>query len=310
MSEPKPISFLFFGKMPPPIGGVTISIKNLKIGLENFGHFVKIISFSDLLKIKRFDIGHIHSSRRYKVILSILLSKILCKKTIVTKHGANFHPQKNLMDRVILKISDGFIALNEQVFQRCTNNKNSIKLPPIFKEGIEKKEGIDSNYFPKEKGYHYLLLYASKKEYINHQEVYGVHFTLQAIKNLPKNIKLILLDPTSEYKNDLKDYNRNNIIYLNRYVDFKSLVSQIDIYIRPTTSDGNSLATLEALEEGTAVIASDIVERALGVICYKAGNERDFIDKINYTLKGKQENKKFELQSITLYTDFCNKILS
>lgn len=310
MSKSQKISFLFFGKMPPPIGGVTISIKNLRIALKNKKHTTQIISFSDLLRVKKFNIGHVHYSKKYKVVLGILLGKILCKKIIVTKHGANFHPQKNFMDKIILNMSDGLIVLNNEVFQRCKEKGNCIKLPPIFKEGIEKIKKTNENYFSKEEGYHYILLYASRKEYINNKEVYGVTFTLQAMKHLSKNIKLILLDPSEEYKNDLKNYNRENIIYINKYIDFNNLVSQVDIYIRPTSSDGNSVATLEALSHGTNVIASDIVERTSGVLCYKADNENDFITKIKYMLQNKKQNNNFKLQSIDMYIDFCNKVLN
>jgi glycosyltransferase involved in cell wall biosynthesis len=296
--------------MPPPIGGVTISIKNLKIALEELKHSVKILSLSDFIKIKRFDIGHIHFSKRYKVIISILFSKILCKKTIVTKHGANFHPKKNLIDKIILNMSNGFITLNNEVFQRCKRKEHCIKLPPIFKEGIEKREKSNKKYFIKDRAYKYILLYASNKAYINQKEVYGVNFTLESMKYLSKNVKLIILDPSGEYKDDIKSYKKENIVYINKYVDFNILVSQVDIYLRPTTSDGNSVATLEALSLNIPVVASDIVERASGILCYKAGDKKDFISKIDYILKNKKQINSFQLQSIDIYIEFCNNILT
>jgi glycosyltransferase involved in cell wall biosynthesis len=234
----------------------------------------------------------------------------LCKKTLVTKHGANFYPQNSLLDKLILNLCDGIIVLNKEVLKRCQFKKNCIKLPPIFYEGVERKKEDKREYFCKENGFFYLLLYASRKAYINNQEVYGVTFVLELLESFPNNIKVILLDPSSEYEFDVKNYETENLIYLNRYVNFKNLVSQVDVYLRPTSSDGNSVATLEALSHGIPVVASDIVERDLGVVCYQTGNKKEFIEQIKHVLQNKKKSNDFKLESISHYIKFCNKVMS
>ncbi len=305
------LKFLIFGKIPPPIGGVTISIQNLRTALKSKGFFSELISKSNLLEFKKFDIGHIHYSKQWKVLAGILLSKLLCKKTIVTKHGAGFYPKKLLLDRLILSWSDGMILLNQEVYERCLHKKQIIKLAPIFKEGvIEKNSDSTPSYFKKNDNFKYILLYAVGKTYINNQEVYGVHFILNLLSKLDKNIQLIFLDPSGEYQEDIAKYTLPNIIYLNNYVDFNALVRQVNLYIRPTTSDGNSVATLESLANGTAVLASDIVERNEHVVTYKTYDQEDFIRKLNQLMKHEPKDHTFTLHSIDDYIDFCNTILN
>ena len=131
----KKLKFLIFGTTPPPKGGVSISILNLIKALKSQNIEVELISISNIFKFKQFDIAHIHYSKRWKVLLAIIIGKTLAKKCIITKHGAEFYPQKVIWDKTILTLCDGMIALNSEVYKRCINKKYIIKLPPIFKEG-------------------------------------------------------------------------------------------------------------------------------------------------------------------------------
>jgi len=303
------ISFLLFGKIPPPIGGVTISIQNLRVSLDTIGLENCLINKSHLLSFKKYDIGHIHYSKKWKVIVAILLSHVLCKKTIVTKHGAEFYPSSKILDKIILMLTDGMIVLNKEVYKRCIEKKNLIKLPPIFKEGIVGKKSSKNQYFKRKAGYKYLLVYASGKVYIDGNEVYGISFSLEAVKKLSVKTILIVLDPKGEYENEVKEVT-SSIIYLNEYIDFNSLVSNVDLYLRPTSSDGSSIAVLEALSHGIPVLASDVVERGENIEIYKHENKEEFIEKIEYLLNNKLSNSSVELPSIKSYVEFCLKTLN
>ncbi|UCG57957.1 MAG: glycosyltransferase [Phycisphaerales bacterium] len=52
-------------------------------------------------------------------------------------------------------------------------------------------------------------------------------------------------------------------------VDFAALMTQCDIVLRPTSSDGDALTVREALYFGIPVIASDAVERPEGTITFE-----------------------------------------
>ena len=309
MSKEK-LKFLIFGTPPPPSGGVSISVKNLITALESINIHVELLSKSNLFQFQKFDIGHIHYSKKWKVLVAILLSKLWAKKTIVTKHGAEFYPKNIIWDRLILNLSDGIIVLNDEVYNRCSEKKHLIKLPPIFKEGVIRIQKKNKNYFIKEKEFKYLLIYASGKVFIDNKEVYGLQFVLDLLNELNQNIKVIFLDPSGEYKEDIELSNSSKIIYIDEHINFSTLVSNIDLYIRPTTSDGNSVATLEALSVGTPVLASDIVERDDNSITYKTHDKKEFIEKVHTLLSQTHENNSFELKSIQEYINFSLKILN
>jgi len=58
--------------------------------------------------------------------------------------------------------------------------------------------------------------------------------------------------------------------------EFWPLLNNIDIFVRPTLSDGDSVSVREALHFNVPVIASDVVERPRGVYCFKQGDRDDF----------------------------------
>lgn len=57
--------------------------------------------------------------------------------------------------------------------------------------------------------------------------------------------------------------------------NIRTLWHETDVYIRPTSTDGDSVAVREVLDEGVAVIASDVCERPDGVITYKYEDDEE-----------------------------------
>jgi len=58
-----------------------------------------------------------------------------------------------------------------------------------------------------------------------------------------------------------------------------------DIYLRPTTTDGDAVSVREALSLGTPVVASDAAERPEGCQIFPSQNAAAFAEAINETLK-------------------------
>jgi len=303
-------SILIFGSLPPPIGGVRESVLNLKKSLDSRGIENKIFSIKDVLSFKKFDIGHINFTKKWKVVVAILLAKFSCKKVIFTSHGETFYKNKRYIDRVILFLLDGLIVLNDEVFGRCCFSGNVIKLSPVYKEGFSSIKSISNKMILNRKSdKKYILLYAYGKVFEGNIEIYGCQFIFNLIKKLPKNYILVFVDPKGEYTDDVKSVSPKQIVYLDRYVDFKQLLVESDIYIRPTNFDGNSIATLEALGLGVPVLASDAVERDKSIVLYKTGSEYDFLIKLKYLLENKKKKSDFNHKSIDEYINFCNSIL-
>ena len=303
-------SILIFGKIPPPFGGVTKSIENLVNALKVKNIKFDLFSLATLTSFKRYDIAHTHYIKRWKLLSALLLGKLFAKKNLLTYHGSDFYPDSVWIDKVVFKLFDGVIILNKQVEDRCKKlDSNKIALfTPIFQEGVSNKILDKTALFEKKNDEKYILLYASGKTYFEKKEVYGCSFIFSLLDNFPKNYKLVFADPLAGYTDDIKKIDKE-IIYFDKNIDFMKLLSNVDVYIRPTNFDGNSVSILEALSSGVPVLASDVVDRGVGVKTFKNNDKKDFIDKLKNIVNNKQESNQIYLTSINEFEIFCNKLL-
>ncbi len=67
--------------------------------------------------------------------------------------------------------------------------------------------------------------------------------------------------------------------------EFWPLLQKIDLFVRPTLSDGDSVSVREAIHFNNPVVASDVVARPVGVHCFKQGNVGDFTKMVEETLQ-------------------------
>ena len=90
-----------------------------------------------------------------------------------------------------------------------------------------------------------------------------------------------------------------------------TLWRNVDIYVRPTSTDGDSVAVREVIDEGTIVIASDVCKRPEGVITYRFGDEEDLLQKIavniNCPKKKVKPNFKYYKMMKNIYDDLLAK---
>jgi glycosyltransferase involved in cell wall biosynthesis len=63
-----------------------------------------------------------------------------------------------------------------------------------------------------------------------------------------------------------------------------AVIARSGIFVRSTFSDGDAISVREAIALGTPVIASDVVSRPAGTICFKTGDASDLASKINSLL--------------------------
>ena len=61
-------------------------------------------------------------------------------------------------------------------------------------------------------------------------------------------------------------------------------MARFDLMVRPSTTDGDSVAVREALWCGVPVVASDCVRRPPGVIVHRTGDAEDLRAKVSYAL--------------------------
>jgi glycogen(starch) synthase len=65
-----------------------------------------------------------------------------------------------------------------------------------------------------------------------------------------------------------------------------AVIERSDIFVRPTFSDGDAISVREAIALGTPVVASDVVRRPAGTLCFKTGDPMDLASKIDSLLSG------------------------
>lgn len=295
---------LLFGKIPPPIGGVTVSVKNLILALKAKNVLVDLFGLN-MTKV-RYDLAHIHYSSLLKRLLGVILARIFARKVIFTVHG-KFLDMDNFYNKYSVKLSDGVIVLNENLLSQLQIEMPDINcklLPSIFEEGFS-SESDSLPIFESRDQHRYLLVYASDRNYRDGHEVYGIEFVLQNIEKFPSNDKVVVLDVSGQYENKVAPF-LDRIIYINQGVDFITLLKQIDIYLRPTYMDGASVAVQEALIMNVPVLASDVIDRPGDVVTYRYMNSNDFFSK----LSGIDTSLKVtvNLQSIDKYLDFYDEL--
>lgn len=67
--------------------------------------------------------------------------------------------------------------------------------------------------------------------------------------------------------------------------EFWPLLQKVDLFVRPTLSDGDSISIREALYFQVPVVASDVVQRPTGTYCFKTGDVAAFAVVVNKVLE-------------------------
>lgn len=302
------MKFLHSISPPPPIGGVTKSVKNLSDSLLSLGyesHFINQFKF-----FNSYDVGHVHSSNSLKRLYFILLMRIFCKKVVFTVHGLYFKP--TFINKISVILSDGTIFLNSKLFNEWSFlskskwNSKFIILSSVFKEGATDNFSLSSkSFFDNDKST--ILLYAQNRSFKNGEEVYGIEFALNTLLMSPDLYNVILIDIGCDYKYLYDRYNSVLCIkYFDKEVDFIEMLSKSDIYLRPTSMDGSSLAVQEALLQRKVVIASNVVDRPSEVNLYKHLDSNSLLDCLSNSKL--IHPSQFTLKSVVNYIDFVKSL--
>ncbi|GKW54149.1 hypothetical protein NCCP2140_32020 [Pseudoalteromonas sp. NCCP-2140] len=294
------------GKLPPPIGGVTKFIQYFLEATTNS----KIDNYTALLDCRTFfkfwllrdAVLVVNASNTLKRFFFVLLGKLLFRKVFFVKHGGQLF-KYDFLFLLALMLSDGVLCLNRKVFNALGQSVNKLMITTIFQEN---RSHLIRPYQEREVD---LLLYANNDSEIEGKSVYGLDFIIEAIDELNFSPELTIVDLSGKYREPFLKY--ENITYLSNEVDFIDLLSRTKVYLRPTITDGMSVAILEALSLGVTCLASDAVDRPKGVITYKLNDIQDFILKLEEVLSQKTRKRDVELTSIdSVITFVCSGVSS
>jgi glycosyltransferase involved in cell wall biosynthesis len=283
-----PKRIVIVGPIPPPPGGVGASIVSFMSALASENNVEATrLEWHEIWRTLsiRPHVVHFNFSKPIKRFLGAIVGRVVGATVVHTVHDNSFD-FSHWGNRGALRFSDGFILLNRDIYKRFSqriDTRNITLLTPILHTAVntapklldqETSEILDAKGEVK-----FAVVYAHAKDYRKSIETYGLLF----IANILPQIKnagycVVFLDPKGEYKtSELDPHDSKNAIHIKRNVDFKSLLNRTDVFLRPTSTDGNAVSILEALEIGVPVIASNSVLRPEGVYQYAYNDSDDFL---------------------------------
>jgi len=289
----KRTKILIVGSIPPPIGGVAIHLYRLLKALDGsdidyiFYDYKKESFFTGIKKILKSQYIHTNFSNKFFRFFSTLLLKSLNKKVILTFHGK--FSFSNTLDRLSLILSSYNFLLNKYSYEnamKIISPRNlqliSAFIPPSDEENtlpaaLEKKL---TSFIKNRK----VIACTNAHSYVldkNGNDLYGIDFLLDIFSGLPENC-LIVSDPSGKLKERYASYAEvENIFFISENHSFINVLKISNVFVRATTTDGDSLSVKEALHLNKKTIASDSVDRAKGCLIYKTGDKESFMNCLN-----------------------------
>jgi len=286
---------------------------------------------------------HFHTSHIISLWVFMALLSLIGKKVIYTLHNENIADEienkvigfmKYLSLKICFKRYSHIICVNQRMKDTLVSigfNHRKISLIPAFiPQSIIDPSTIPNNikefidtHSPTITGYACSIY--------NYQGVdrYGVDMMIDVVDRLKKkfpNIGLILSIPNPDdenlqkievYKEDIKKRKiEKNIHICIINIDLTSLFQITDVYIRPSTTDGDPVAIREALYINVPTVSSDRTWKPDGTILHRDRDAEDFKKMVEYALNNlKEEHEKlkriakpeFGMDILHLYKSLCGK---
>ncbi|KQS23808.1 glycosyltransferase [Dyadobacter sp. Leaf189] len=297
---------LIIGKVPPPIGGVTMHVKRLVENLEKEGF--NNFDFADLqhgpvrcfFKLCRYEVIHLHISNPAWQVLLALFCRLTFRKLIIAYHGnwGRYTFWGNVLVSWSAWLCSIPIVQNEESLQKALECNKSARLISTFlpSDYIVPLDKCTSSKLAEFRKQHRIIVCTNAWNLTfdkNQKETYGISDLVTYISQQPA-FGLVISDPSAayiRYISDLCGELPTNVLFISIPHDFRNVLQIADAFIRNTTTDGVSLSIHEALQLNVAVLASAVVERSPYCQVYNDLNEMDLeteIRKAEDLLPGKR----------------------
>lgn len=310
---------IIIGRSPPPIGGVTIHVSRLvqllttrldvkfvELKPTNLPYIVALL----LLPIKA--PIHLHTSKASVRFLVSLAGRLFRKRIIITYHGdlGRFSAFGNCLDYLSIRLCTVPVVLNEGSSTIARKlNRNSCTLtayiPPQKHEPLSDKTQEDILALKNRVTMTIATCaYALAKDN-DGREIYGITELAMLFSRYP-NIGFVLSDPSGQYFdhfNAMGTTQPNNVLIITGPHSFYEVLRFVDVFVRNTTTDGDSLSVREAQSLNKIVFATSVVSRPEGVELYQSVDElENRLVQID-TLTQKQTLQLDGSNLVQLYTD-------
>ena len=267
---------LIIGKMPPPIGGVSIHVQRLTQRMRqmafdfDFCDYGEVSILKVLFKIATHDTIHIHFSNPTAQVAMAVLCRLAGKRLMITYHGCWGRYRWLGNQAVALSARLAHLPIVQErtsLLQalRCNPRARQISTYITDPEILPLPAPLQAVIMCRRK--HYQATFCTNAWNVtfdkNGREIYGISEMVNRFADYP-TYQLLISDPSGNYQSYIQQHTTHipvNIFFINYLHDFKSILLLSDAFIRNTTTDGVSLSVHEARELGIPVLASAAVQR-------------------------------------------------
>ena len=311
---------LFVGPYPPVIGGTAAMLRRFIPALEERGVPCRILNtqvgnrqgglkerlgrllFFKMLGLRamfsRERLVHCHTVNFANLtghFFVLLFCRLAGKRTVITLHAGDLHAKlstgrSRTIGRRILKLAHVITTVTPELADLCTGLgmrhavfiSNDLRYIPHGGDGQELPPPVDR--FIREHDPVVTLVGAMKTPY-------GIDVFLRATRQLrlihPRAGALIIAfkSETSVYFEQMKALRQelgleDAALVPDEFPNVAEALRRSDVFVRPTLSDGDSIAVREALTLGLPVVASDVGFRPQGVKTFPVGDHQGLADAI------------------------------
>jgi len=333
---------LLIGPAPENVGGISMHLRRLISTMDGRCEFdfvdesrdrrpeyfnIRSLNiFSYIKKVMKADVVHINSGAFLLRLFNVIMCRIIMRKhTVVTVHRDPSRDSLAGVTKFFLSKCNTVIGVSEDAREqlkvpgKCEYLHLPAFIPPVLKDEPELTPEISrwiENVRAKCPNAVILSSNASSLAFNNGQDLYGLDICCWAVKHLCDKDKRYFLvfvivkcdSPhiLEAYRDCIHKHNLDdNILLLVQPCSFVRLISQSDIVLRASNTDGDSITVREALSLGVPVIASDCVERPEGTILFNNRDSEDLAKIIEQTAKAGKCN---EVKDDTDYAAVYSKI--
>jgi glycosyltransferase involved in cell wall biosynthesis len=323
-------NLLIVGPYPPPHGGVSVHIERLKVQLPNSEVYdtnsLQSISISGIFQLTKFlfkpiTAVHIHSYR-FSVMLFAYFMKLTKRcEIIMTMHNPRIgeqsqKPWPSLYRRLFAAI-DVLIVVGGHIKERILSaglalpatvfHDNAFIMPDISQEmKIIEQYPIALLEFI-EKKHPVLMAIAWRMEFDRGVDIYGLDMIIEFLARLRRQyphcgLVFVLVD---------NKYNHEYVLQSLAAIESRGLAGaffllagrhplwplfkRIDLFMRPTFSDGFGVSLAEAIAFGCPAVASDVCSRPDGTVLFHNRDIDDLYDTVLRQLQVKSGDENISV---------------
>ncbi|MCO5091033.1 glycosyltransferase [Bosea sp. (in: a-proteobacteria)] len=246
-----------------------------------------------LLMMRRARIVHIHSSNPLVRLVHTIVARLHGRKVVQTVHallGSRFEP---LALRLAGMLSHKGIGVNAVVAKSLGSTAAVIPafIAPPPDEEVIPDDIMDWIKTQKHHNQKIIAINAFRSELKDGKDLYGLDMLIESFQDIriKESFSGIICISTAQGFEQYHHEIERRVTALSTDAQLKLILGQsnfpailrhCDLFVRPTTTDGDALSVREALWYGKPAIASDAVARPEGTIVFTSRDLKQFVETI------------------------------